>query len=655
MDSAVRYTARAGGYHLSLTENGPSLTFGSSQRVNISLLNSNRTPRIEALDRIAARTDSYVGNRERWRTNIPSYARVRYHAVYPGVDVVYYGNQNQLEYDFVLQPGADPNAIRMKFSGSGHLSLSPKGDLVFESAGSRIVQKRPFIYQEDPQTAARRQVAGNYVLLRNNVVGLRLDHYDRKQTLVVDPALTYLTYLGGPGTDQINAVKLGPNGRLYVAAQTDTSTLQPSEAAYNNSDQGFTDIYVAVLDTTAAGNFGLVYATYIGGGSEDIPLAIDVDSAGAVYITGTTTSVNFPVTDGAFQKTGAASTIDAFVIKLDPSFGGTDALRMSTYLGGATGTESGNGIAVGSNGMIYVIGTTKSSDFPVTSGAYQPVQWGPQDAFLCELDPNANSLVYSTYLGGEGLDDGRAILVGKNGLVYFAANTLSTQFPMAGFNYGLVPFGAQDIIIGVMDMTKSGVDSLVYSTYFGGSGNEEASKIAFDAKGNILVTGYTLSTDFPITPDAMQPALAGNADAFVAVVNPANPFQSFVVYSTYLGGSHGESAYDVAGDSAGNIYVTGYTLSKDFPVANAIQDSWANGIELFLTKFRPGVSGRSAIQYSTYIGLSSVYVPTGLALGPDGTAYVVGYAGVGLTSSANALQSGGFGGSTDGFLLVVAQ
>jgi len=382
---------------------------------------------------------------------------------------------------------------------------------------------------------------------------------------------------------------------------------------------------------------------------------MDVDYAGVMYLTGTTTSTDFPVTGNAFQPTGAGATVAAFVVMLDPSQSGTAALVYSSFLGGITGNQSGNGIAVDSNGQIYIIGTTQSTDFPVTASAYAGVIFGTQDAFLCQVDPIGGALVYSTYMGGEDLDWGKAILVGPTGLVYFAASTLSLQFPMANFNYSDTSFGFQDIIIGVMDMTQSGTASLVYSTYFGGSGNDDVNSIAFDSKGNLLVTGYTLSPDFPVTPDAMQPTYAGNADAFVSVVNPANTFQSFLVYSTFLGGSQTEVGYGVGGDSAGNIYVTGYTLSPDFPVANAIQAGWPGGIDLFLTKFQPGVAGLGALQYSTYIGGSSIYVPTGIVVGPDGTAYVVGYGALGLPSTSNALQGGGFGGATDGFLMVVGQ
>ena len=666
---AVRYSAHAGGYNLFLTEHGPSLAIPTagqpalpagqgkvvrrSQRVDISLLNSNRAPEIEPLDRFQARTDFFLGNRANWRANVPSYARVRYRAVYPGVDVIYYGNQNQLEYDFVLQPGADPNAIRMKFSGAGHLSLSPEGDLVLESGDAKIVQKKPVIYQDDPQTSVRRQVDGHYTLLGRNTVGLRLDHYDRTRTLVVDPTLTYVSYVGGTGIDQVNAVKLAPSGLLYLAMQTDTSAL-PADG-YDSNITGLTDIWVGVLDTTATGNFGFVYGTYLGGTNLNIALGIDVDSAGVIYLTGSTTSTDFPVTANAFQPTGAGATIDAFVVKLDPSQSGTAALVYSSFLGGLTGDDIGNGIAVDSNGLIYIVGTTKSSDFPVTASAYAGVIFGDQDAFITQVDPNAGAVLYSTYIGGEDLDYGKAILVGPTGLVYFAASTLSQQFPMAGYSYSGSSFGFQDVIIGVMDLTQSGTPSLVYSTYLGGSGNDEVNAIAFDPNGNILVTGYTLSPDFPVTPDAMQSLYAGNADTFVSVVNPNNPFTGGLVYSTFLGGSHTEVGYGIGADSAGNIYVTGYTLSPDFPTANAIQPGYAFGIDMFLTKFRPGVAGPAAIQYSTYLGLSSIYVPTALAVGPDGTAYIVGYAQVGLTSTYNALQAGGFAGGQDGFLIAVGQ
>jgi hypothetical protein len=361
------------------------------------------------------------------------------------------------------------------------------------------------------------------------------------------------------------------------------------------------------------------------------------------------------MTGNAVQNTGAGSVVSAFVLELNP-FGeaGAVSLVYSTFLGGTTGDTAGNGIAVDRKGLIYVIGSTKATDFPLTTNAYQSVTWGPQDAFLCQIDPNAGVLDYSTYLGGELSDQGRAILVAPNGLVYFAVTTESTEFPMAGlaYNYNLTaPIG---IVIGVMDMTQVGANSLVYTTYFGGSDIQEVRGIALDASGNLLVTGYTLATDFPVTSDAAQPKPGGNCDAFVSVVNPFG-FSKFLVYSTYLGGSQGEVAYGIAGDSAGNIYVTGYTLSPDFPTTpDAFEPNWGGGIDLFLTKLKPGIPGRAGLQSSTYIGGKGVYSPTALTLGRDGTIYVVGYGGSGLPSTADALQGYG-GGLSDGFIMVLTK
>ena len=654
-DPAVLYAARSGGFDMLFTAHGPALTIAGSHRVDISLPNSNPAPAIEAIDKLPTRTNYFLGAREHWHTDIANYSRVRYGAVYPGVDVVYYGRQNQLEFDFVLQPGADPRTIRLQFQGARHLSITSEGDLAFEFGDGRMLQKKPLIYQEDPLTATRREVRGRYVRVARNVVGLRVDGYDRKRPLVIDPTLVYCSYLGGSGTDQINAVEVDSQGHLYVAGSTTTGDLLATNGAYSTVFNGTTNIFVAIIDDTPGSGFPMLYLTYIGGGGADIPLSMAVDSEENVYLTGTTTSTGFPLTVNAVQTTGAGSVVAGFVLELNPfGMSGGVSLVYSTFLGGTTGDTSANGIVVDRKGLIYVIGSTKATDFPLTDSAYMSVTWGPQDAFLCQIDPNAGALVYSTYLGGELADQGRSIAVAPNGLVYFAVTTESTEFPMAGYayNYNLTaPFG---IVLGVMDMTQSGAASLVYSTYFGGSDIQEVRGIAFDAAGNLLVTGYTMATDFPVTPDAVQPKAGGNGDAFVSVVNPM-AFPNFLVYSTYLGGSQGEVAYGIAGDSAGNIYVTGYTLSPDFPTTgDAIEPNWGGGIDLFLTKLKPGIPGPAGVISSTYVGQRGVYSPTALVLGRDGTIYMVGSGGLGLPSTSDALQGYG-GGVSDGFIMVLGK
>jgi hypothetical protein len=651
-DPAVRYAARADGYALFLTTRGPALSFPGSERVDIGLLNSNPAAQIEALDRLPSHTDYFLGSREHWHTGVPHYSRVRYSAVYPGVDVVYRGDRNRLEYDFMLQPGADPRAIRLKFRGAGHVSITPEGDLAFGAAGARMVQKKPVIYQEDPRTSSRREIQGRYVLVARNVVGLRLERYDRTRPLVIDPLLVYSTYLGSSGSDQITAAQLDSHGYLYVAGSTTTSEITATTTTYQATNAGLTDIFVAVIDTTPGKGFPIIYFSYIGGTGVDIPLAMAIDSAQNIYLTGTTSSIDFPTTTSAAQTVATSGVVSAFVLELNPGVSsGASTLTYSTYLGGTTGSQSGNGIALDQSGNIYVIGTTKASDFPVTSSAYQSTLWGAQDAFLCKISPGTVLPVYSTYLGGERNDDGRSLALGANGLVYFAASTDSKQFPLAGASYQPNPIGDYDIIIGVMDMSQSGAKSLVYSTYFGGSNNDVVRKVAFDGNGNLLVTGYTLSADFPVTQDAIQGTYGGNGDAFVLVVNPNNP--AFVLYSSYLGGLDGEVAYDIAADSAGFIYVTGYTISANFPTTqDAPQPAWGHGIDVFVTKLQRGVAGLSGLVWSTYFGGATPNSGLALVVGPDGTVYVAGYTGGQLPASTQGAFSLGY---SDGFILVMSQ
>jgi hypothetical protein len=639
----VQYGAHSGGYTLRLGARGSSLSL-DGHTIEMSFLGSRRAPRVEGLESVPTRTDYYLGARDRWRTNVPSFARVRYNGVYPGVDVVYYGNRSQLEYDFVVAPGADPRTIRMRFRGADAVRISADGDLLVDG----MIQKRPVIYQEGP----RREIAGRYVLLGRNTVGVEVGKYDRSRRLVIDPVLTYLSYFGGGSTDRINCAKVVGN-RLFIAGQTANGDLPATDSAYASANGGLTDIFVAVIDITPGSGFPVQYFTYLGGSSDDIPLAMDVDPKGVVYLAGSTTSTDFPLGGAVPQTTGAASTVDGFVLQLYPDVGGKDALLFATYLGGTTGDDVVNGIAIGKDGMAYVIGTTKSSDFPVTSGAYQSNHWGPSDAFITKIDPVAGQFVYSTYLGGESNDDGRRILVGADGLVYFAGSTTSDNFPMAGFQIFGARIGAQDGVVGVMDLMKSGDQALRYATFFGGTGNDEIRAMSFDAKGNVIVAGYTLSTDLAVTGDAMQDRNGGNGDAFIAVLNPKLPFAQGLLYSTYFGGSHGEVAYGVAGDAAGNIYLTGYTLSRDLPIAGSIpQAEWGSGIDVFIASFKPGIIGKGALNYSTYLGGGGTYVPTALTLGTDGTVFVTGYGGSGLPMTDNANQGPG-GGASDGFIAVM--
>ena len=660
--SEVLYAARSGSGTLFLTAHGPALAAYAgkhARRVDISLEHGNAAPVIEPLDRQAARTDYFTGSRAHWRAGVSQYARIAYRSVYPGIDIVYYGNPDQLEYDLQLHPGADPHAIRLRFQGADRVDVTVEGNLRVGCGGSNFIQKRPVLYQEDAGNGGRRSVSGRYRLVGRDTVALDVADFDRSRTLVIDPVLNYASFFGGSSTDVINAVTSGADGLIYVAGYTTSSDLQPTYNGVNGGNSGGKDAFVAAFDPNRYGGQSLRYLTYLGGSRDDAANAIAVDANSNIYVTGTTSSSDFPLAGNSVQTALALSTsasvfnTDAFVSVISQSNG----LIYSTYFGG-TGDETPYGIGLDAKGFIYVGGTTTSTDLPATSNAYQAVNWGPSDIFFLKLDVNATSPAYASYLGGEDQDDGRGLAVAPGGLVYFAASTLSTEFPTAGFAYQASPKGTENIVIGVMDMTQSGNSSLVYSTYLGGSAIDEVRQVALDAKGRLLVAGWTVSSDFPVTATALRPQYGGAGNGFVVRVNPAAPPSNFLEYGTFVGGSGGEVAYAVTSDKAGAIYVAGYTLSSDFPVTrDAILGQFEYGAEAFLLKFDPTVAGPGGLLYGTYIGAGGFHVATGLAIAPDGSIFTGGYTtdaldGIGPVLGS-AYQPGFNGGFSDGFVATV--
>ena len=650
----VRYAARAGKGALLLNKRGAAL-LGGGHRIDIAMLHGNRAPHIEALDPMRARTNYFVGNKAHWRQGVENFTRVAYRSVYPGIDVIYYGNQDQLEYDFVLQPGADPRSIRMRFRGASGVQLTAGGDLSVEASGARFIQKRPAVYQEDPVTAERRPVEGRYELLAGGSVGLRLGSYDRSRKLVIDPVVTYSIFIGGSGTDVVNVVTTDSQGFIYIGGSTSNGDLQP----YGNAEQATysagMDGFIAKLDPNFNGTATWVYFTYLGGGRDDAVTAMVIDSVGNVDVTGTTTSSDFPVggvnvqSSLALSSTSTSSVFptDAFVTIISPA----DGLEYSTYYGG-TANETPHSIVRGPGGLIYIFGTTSSPDMPVTASAYQNELWGPSDTFLAVIDPNATTLFYATYLGGEGSDDGRGMAVDAKGLAYFAASTYSQLFPITGFAYSGTSRGVENLVIGVIDPTQQVYASLVYTTYLGGSVLDEVRSLTIDPNGKLWLTGWTLSPDFPVTANAMQQTISGSGNAFVMRVNTSAIPTSFIEYSTFLGGSVTDVAYNLALDPVGNVWVTGYTMSPDFPVTkDAVQTQYGNGIEAFLVKLNPAVAGKGALLYGTYMGGPGTHVGSSLALAPNGSVIVGGYTTADLTlPGAQNIYNGG---ASDGFVAVL--
>jgi len=573
---------------------------------------------------------SYLHGRDprHWQTGLPTYARVAYRDVYPGTDLVYYGHAGQLEYDFVLAPGADPRNLRLRLatgsSGTGAaLRLDRSGDLLISVPGGTLRQRAPVVYQG--AGASRRLVAARYALLDAHTVGVRLGAYDHRAPLVVDPALSYSTYLGGNGDDYGYGIAVDRSGSAYVVGYTNSANFPLANAARGSFGGGADDAFVAKLNP--AGN-GLVYSTYLGGSDDDFGLAIAVDSAGSAYVTGSTSSGDFP-TANALQGSLNGLGGNAFVAKLNPAGNG---LVYSTYLGGGI-FDVGQGIAVDTSGNAYVVGYTDSSDFPLASPLQSSFN-GATTAFVSKINAAGNGLVYSTYLGGSGDDDqANAIAVDTSGNAYVTGVTDSSNFPTTGGAFQRTYQGT----VGTAFVSKINAagNGLAYSTYLGGS-DSTGNGIAVDSAGAAYVTGAANSANFP-TAAPLQGVSGGAGDAFVSKLAPDG---SALTYSTYLGGSGGDTGYGIAIDSSGDAIVAGQTNSPNFPTTNAAQNALGGADDAFVAALAPAGNG---FVYSTYLGGSGSDIARAVAVDAGGNAYVTGQ-----TTSTNFPTVAPFQGSFNG-------
>jgi hypothetical protein len=642
----VRFFSRGPGYSLYLTAGEAVLVLSKpaadAERValRISLVGAARRPAVSGADELPGTANYFIGSDPaKWRANVPTYAKVQYREVYPGIDLVYYGNQRQLEYDFVVAPGADPNKIVLAFKGADKLEIDAQGELVLHASGGDIRQHKPVIYQDID--GVRHEIAGGYVRKGADRVGFHVAAYDARQPLVIDPVvLSYSTYLGGNSGDSGAAIAVDASGNAYVTGNTSSTDFPTTAGAFQVSFGGNINGDAFVTKLNPAGT-ALVYSTYLGGIDLDQGSGIAVDADGNAYVTGYTRSNNFPITAGAFQTTFAdpAGSGNVFVTKINPT--GT-ALVYSTYLGGSSDelfSAAGNGIALDSSGSAYVTGSTRSADFPITAGAFQSVHSGAFDnPFVTKLDPTGSTLIYSTFLG-EGL--GRAIAVDVNGSAYITG-TIQGPFPTTS---GAVQRTSGGAFVTKLDPTGT---SLIYSTLLGG-GRDGGEAIAVDAQGNAYVTGFTYSANFPTTPGAFQPTFGDaldppnrfgpDPDAFVTKLNPAG---SAFVYSTYLGGNGSEFGRGIVVDGDGSAYVTGGTTSMNFPITPGAFQTTPGGTAGFVTKLDP--SGM-ALVYSSYFG------GVGIAVDAAGNAYLTGSTGsTNFPTTPGAFQPIFGGGGIDAFV-----
>jgi hypothetical protein len=646
-DAQVKFLARGSGYTVFLTPTGAVLSLqqesGGGDVIRMQLAGANPAPAVLGRDELPGKSNYLIGNDPaQWHPGVANYGKVEYENVYPGVNLVYYGNQQQLEYDFQVAPGANPQAIALSFQGARDVTLDGQGDLVLHTSGSDVVEHAPVLYQENG--GVRQSVSGQYVLEGNGQVGFRVGAYDHSKPLVIDPVLSYSTYLGGSSNDEGFAIAVDTAGNAYVAGRTNSTNFPTTPGAFQGSDSASYDAFVTKLN--AAGN-ALAYSTYLGGNDLDTGDGIAVDAAGNAYVTGWTRSSNFPTTPGAFQTTDPAKYDGAFVTKLNPT---GSALVYSTYLGAYSGNTRAYGIAINAVGDAWVTGWTGVNPFPTTAGAYQnKFGGGGQDAFVTELNAMGSALLYSTYLGGSGGEAGQGIAVDAAGDAYVSGNTSSSNFPTtAGCFEPTQAYSGTVGFIAKLDPSQSGGASLIYSTYFNDVGG--LGSIAVDSAGNAYVTGGTggtHATSYP-TVNALQPVYGGNGDTTVAKLNAAG---SALIYSTYLGGSGSDGSGSIAVDAAGNAYVTGNTFSTDFPMINPVQAANGGAHDAFVTKIN---AAGSALVYSTYLGGSADEYALGIAVDAAGSAYVTGETFSTNFPTVNAFQPAYPGGSYSAFVAKIA-
>ena len=597
---------------------------------------------------LPGRINYFLGNdSSRWHAGVPTFGRVGFHGIYPGVDLAYYGNQQHLEYDFVVDPHADPRQIQLHFAGAQGVHVNSAGDLVVRTAGREMKWQKPMVYQQD--ATGKHSVVARFRLKRlpngQPGVGFALGRYDTSRPLVIDPVLLYSTYVGGSKTgntsylgDIATSIAVDGSGNAYVAGTAFTTDFPVTAGSYQVTNPGIQNAFVTKVNSTGT---ALLYSTYIGGKTADEAYGIAVDGSGNAYLAGYASSSDFPTTPGAFQRVKNATSLyapNAFVAKLNPT--GT-ALLYSTFLGGSASPigDAAYGIAIDLSGNAYITGSAQSTDFPTTPGAFQPAKngtAGTTNAFVTKLNSTGTALLYSTYLGGTAGDGATGIVIDGDGDAYITGSAQSTDFPTTPGVFQpqkkAPPSGDSAF---VTELNPAG-SALVYSTYLGGSGSSSfANGITIDNSGNAYVTGHTGSLDFPTTAGAFQRVNQGTQNAFVTKLDPIG---AALLYSTYLGGSGTaqaatDNANSITVDSSGNAYVAGSTNSPDFPTTpgafQRMKKSTLTMSNAFVTKLNP--TG-TALLYSTYLGGSgSASGGTGdaancIAIDGNGNAYVAGYA-----------------------------
>jgi hypothetical protein len=596
-DPQVKYMARGSGYTVFLTANDAVFALHSSSQaaaeknrtaaIHMHLVGGNPQSQITAGSQLPGRSNYFIGNDpSQWHANVAQFARVSYRDAYPGVNLAFYGKQKQLEFDFIVAPGASPAPIRLGVSGANRMTTDDSGNLILASSAGDVLLHKPVAYQQ--KDGARQPVDARFVLQAHNQVSFELGNYDRSRELVIDPSVSYATYLGGLAEDDGHAIAVDGSGDAYVTGQTMSNNFPGTSSA--NYKGGF-DVFVTKI---SADGSSLLYSTYVGGPGNDSGNAIALDASGDAFVAGGA-ATGFPTTSGAYQTTFQGGNVDAFVFELAPSGG---SLVYSTYLGG-NGDDVATGIALAkdASGDTFVVGSTTSTNFPtMPTGGLSGMSAG---GFVTKMNSSGNGLVYSSYLGASSKDFANAVAVDASNNAYITGGTISPTFPVTAGVFqptcGTVANcngGLYDAFVSVINAAGNG---FVYSTFLGGESNDQGLAIAVDSAGDAYVTGSTSSAAFP-THSPFQATWGKGLDAFVSELNPTG---TALIYSTYLGGNADDIGLAIAVDSGKNAYITGVTGSPNFPIANPTQGKNNGQNDAFVTEIS---AGGATLSFSTYLG-----------------------------------------------------
>lgn len=678
----VQFLTHGAGYELFLTPQESVFVLRSGQAsrkrstepaavLRMNLRGANPQPSLIGQERLPGRSNYLHGRDPRtWHTDIPTYRLVREQQVYPGIDLVYYGNQGQLEYDFAIAPQVDPRVIRFGISGAEKLSISAQGDLLVGVAGGSVRFHQPVAYQRNG--GEKMLVAANYLLEGHDTISFQLGDYDPTRELIIDPILSYSTYIGGSDIDGANAIAVAPDKTAFITGGTfstdfPTAGTHPLQPNHGGPDDFSKDAFVVKLSADGA---TVLYATYLGGKESDEGAGIAVDFAGDAFVTGTTFSGDFPVTHGSFDtlcggdgQCGATWNPEGLIVsngflsKLNPA---GSALVYSGFIGVYENVEC-FAVAVDPDENAYVTGQTGPNitptvvitppkvpppPFPITTNAFQQFHGGGAvDAFVTKISASGLSILYSTYLGGSNEDSGHGIAVDSHNVAYLTGLTYSDDLPLVNPTQGLNG-GAGDAFVAKIDTATSG--ALLFSTYEGGAGLDQGNAIAVDATGDTYIAGGT-NSDGLSTPGVLQAANKGQGDAFVAKYSTSagGPARA---YFTYLGGAKADSGNGIAVDAGGNAYVTGNTVSTDLSTtADAFQRTYGGGnADAFIAKLDPA---GATLLYSSYLGGSNTESGNGIAIDSDTPpgAYVAGQTCSSDFPLSNPAQAG-YGGNCDAYV-----